>query len=341
MNTLFSFFQKIQRASDFHFKYGFFLLIIFHAFGSNASNLNSYLGYSPHEKLLIIQIDDLGNFDSTTRAAQQISEFGLAQSGSLMTSAPQSQSAAFVLQSKMDLGVHLTLSTEYESRPWQPAATATDIPSLVDRSGNFQTLMKQILFADSTEVEKEMEAQILKAYDLGVQPTFLNSHMGSAFFKPAWFRSYLKLAKKYKLVPFIPRMNQGAHHLLGSMNSVVTPLLKRYFDLAEAKGFLLVDDFYILPPPQEVISREERNEQYKKIVQNLKPGVSVIILHPSFADFDFKVGVLSRDLSQIFRDHEAQLLLDTEFKDLLTQEGIRLISWKDLHRVYPWHRVED
>jgi len=317
----------------------FFLILGFCSF-SFGKSLNERLGFPREQKLLILNVDDLGNFDSTTRAAQQVFAEGVAKSGSVMTSGPQAQSVTSVLKGRVDLGIHLTLSSEFANRPWSPASSVDQVPSLVDSRGNLQTILNQLLRGSSQEIEKEMEAQILKGFELGMSPSHLDSHMGSAFFKPSWFKSYLKLAKKYRVVPFLPRLAGGTRQLLGFANYFLSPLIQSQLKIAEDAGYLFVDDFYMLPPPADVVSYETRKNQYAEVIRSLEAGVSLIVMHPTFSDFDFRAGVVVNNVSQVFRDHEARILMDPEFQELIRSEGIRLISWKEIADVYPWDDIK-
>lgn len=308
---------------------------------SLSQSLNERLGFSPEQKLLILHVDDLGNFDSTTRAAQSLFTFGLAQSGSVMTLGPEAQSVTYVLNDRVDLGIHLTLSSEFSNRPWTPVMALEQIPSLIDRQGKLQTLMNQLMWGSSQEIEAEMEAQILRGIELGMKPSHLDSHMGSVFFKPSWFKAYLKLSKKYKLVPFLPKLAQGTQQLLGFSHHFVGPAINALLRRATKAGFLLVDDFYLLKPPHQVITYESRKNQYIDLIKNLKSGVSLVVLHPTFSDFDFKAAVVKNNNNQVFRDHEARILMDADFKKLIEDEGIKLISWKEIAAIYPWADIKD
>lgn len=306
-----------------------------------SKTLNERLGYSPDQKILILHADDLGNFDSTTRAIQDIFEHGFASSGSVITSGNEAHSVLQVLQNKVDLGIHLTFTSEFDHRPWLPAAAPHLIPSLLDSQGKIKGLLSQLWSASAAEIEIEMEAQILRGLKMGMQPSHLDSHMGGVFFKPSWFKSYLKLAKKYRMVPFVPKLAQGSEQMFGKASLILNPYLRSLLKMAEDAGYLLIDDFYLLPPPAEVVTYEGRKNQYLQLVRKLKAGVSMMIFHPTYADSDFQAGVVVHDPHQVFRQHEARILIDPEFKALLEQQGIQLISWKQIAEIYPWDEIKD
>ena len=185
-------------------------------------------------------------------------------------------------------------------------------------------------------MEAELEAQIQAALRMGLNPSHIDTHMGAVFYRPSFLAAYLRLAKKYQLVPMVPKWSHGLQSLLGPVSKPVSffvnPLLKKI----EEAGYLLLDDFYIFPFPSKDVTYAERKAQYVNVVKNLRPGVTEIILHPAFADREFQQKILANSPGEIVRDHEANLLTDPDFKKLIEREGIHLIQLRDLQKVYPW-----
>ena len=52
------------------------------------------------------------------------------------------------------------------------------------------------------EVERELRAQIDRAYAMGIKPTHVDSHMYALYGTPELFRTYTRVARSYKL-PFL------------------------------------------------------------------------------------------------------------------------------------------
>jgi predicted glycoside hydrolase/deacetylase ChbG (UPF0249 family) len=79
-----------------------------------------------------------------------------------------------------DLGLHLTLNSEWETYRWGSVAPHDQVPSLHDADGTFprttDTVAKQ---AKPADVERELRAQIDRAYAMGIKPTHVDSHMGA------------------------------------------------------------------------------------------------------------------------------------------------------------------
>src|SRR5690349_8928548 len=160
------------------------------------------LGYPRDAKLLIVHADDLGMAHSVNAATLKAFETGLVNSGSIMVPCPWlSEIAAFARANpQADLGLHLTLTSEWTSFRWGPVSSRDRVPSLLDKDGYFRlTESEAAAQADPKQVEMEIMAQIEKARALGIQPTHLDSHMGTLYQNKALFEVFLRVARAQKL----------------------------------------------------------------------------------------------------------------------------------------------
>ena len=102
-----------------------------------------------------------------------------------------------------DLGLHLTLNSEWNTYRWGGLAPRDKVASLYDADGTFpretETVAKR---AKLDEVELELRAQIDRAYAIGIKPTHVDSHMYALYGTPELFRTYARVARSYKL-PFL------------------------------------------------------------------------------------------------------------------------------------------
>src|SRR5262249_58828791 len=108
----------------------------------------------------------------------------------------------------LDVGVHLTLTSEWERVKWRPL---THAPSLVDADGYFRPMTSQrpdfppdTGFIDANpkpeEVERELRAQIeMPRRHLGGRVSHVSAHMGAAGATPALRALTERLAKEYGL----------------------------------------------------------------------------------------------------------------------------------------------
>jgi predicted glycoside hydrolase/deacetylase ChbG (UPF0249 family) len=125
---------------------------------------------------LIVHADDFGLSEAVNRAVLEAHENGIVTSTSIMAGGDAFEHAAALASRcrSLDVGVHLTLT---EQRPVAPS-----VPSLVGADGQFAPHARQfakrylrgkIALAD---VRTELDAQIRRAREHGVQPTHLDGH---------------------------------------------------------------------------------------------------------------------------------------------------------------------
>src|SRR5438093_2930853 len=144
--------------------------------------LAARLGYAPDAKLLIVHADDLGAAHSIDVASIKAFESGLVNSGSIMVPCPWlSEIAAYARNHpEADLGLHLTLTSEWTPYRWGPVLSKDRVSSLLDSTGYFySTESEAASHMTPAEVEAELRSQIERARSLGIQPTHLDSHMGT------------------------------------------------------------------------------------------------------------------------------------------------------------------
>ncbi|NLD42848.1 MAG: ChbG/HpnK family deacetylase [Chloroflexi bacterium] len=147
------------------------------------------------QRALIVHHDDLGVTHAQTQAYLDLGY----PTGSLM--APAAWCTALAAHPAADLGVHLTLNSEWTAprlRPLTPAPTLCDAQGFLWRD-----LASLWQHADIGEVEAELRAQVEAIYRLGVDVTHLDTHMGSIM-RPDIAAVYLRLAEEYRLPAMVP-----------------------------------------------------------------------------------------------------------------------------------------
>src|SRR6185369_16373882 len=83
---------------------------------------------------------------------------------------------------------------------WGPVSSRDRVSSLLDKDGYFYlTETDAAAKADPKQVELEITAQIERARALVIQPTHLDSHMGTLYQDKALFEIYLGVARIQKL----------------------------------------------------------------------------------------------------------------------------------------------
>src|SRR5213596_617109 len=169
---------------------------------SETKTLAERLGYPRDAKLLIVHADDLGVAHSVNSASIKALESGLVSSASIMIPCPWLPEIAAYARAhpQADLGLHLTLTSEWSLIRWGPILSKERVPSLLDSSGYLYPLESEAAsHMDVKEAEAEIRAQIARAKALGIQPTHLDSHMGTLYQNKALFEVLLRVARENKL----------------------------------------------------------------------------------------------------------------------------------------------
>lgn len=161
------------------------------------------LGYAEDAKLLVIHGDDAGMCHSANVATAKALERGIVSSASAM--APCPWFTHFVdwakANPKADVGLHLTLTSEWEHYRWRPVSSPDRVRSLVDEYGFLWRTTKDIFdHAVLSEMEIEARAQIEFTLRCGLKPTHIDGHMG-VFSVPGGLELFVRLGEEYDILP--------------------------------------------------------------------------------------------------------------------------------------------
>jgi len=167
--------------------------------------MNEKLGYRKEDRLLIINTDDYGMCNSVNEAAIEILRKGQASSCTIMMPCPWSLSGIQRLKehSDIEVGVHLTVISEYWYYRWGPLSSVEKVPSLVGESGKYfyleEEMEKYIENAKLEELEMEFRAQIDEVFSHGILPTHLDGHCHAHERRDDIFEMTLNLSQEYGL----------------------------------------------------------------------------------------------------------------------------------------------
>lgn len=232
------------------------------------------LGFDEQDRVLIIHTDDIGMSQSTLPAYENLLEVGLISSASTMVPCPWfPQTALFCREhSDVDMGVHLTLNSEWDTYRWGPISTRDTASGMLDEQGYFyNTTEETVKRANPAAAAIELKAQLDRAIAQGIDVTHVDSHMGTVTYKP-FLQLYIDLALEYKLPLFLLRGTSTSLSRYG-----IEPALVEQMNELEERGMPLFDAITMMPldDPTDNIGKA------KALIDGLEPALTYMILHPS------------------------------------------------------------
>ena len=288
--------------------------------GAQNQSLVQRLGYPPDAKLLIIHADDLAVAHSQDMASFEALNRGAVSSASIMVPCPWLTEVADYAKAhpEADLGLHLTLTSEWKTYKWGPIAPRDQVPSLLDPQGYlFSTAEEAVRHIKPEEAEREVRAQVETALKMGIRPTHLDSHMGTLFTKPALMAVLINVAHEYHL-PFLVLKIPGVPP---DMYSALKPT------------DVILDRVFMASPP---IKPDAWLDYYTHILRTLPPGVSELIVHLAHDDAEMQaVTVGHPDYGSAWRQRDFEVMTSPQFRKALEENHVVLTNWRKLGALLP------
>lgn len=283
------------------------------------------LGWPSGTKLVIFHVDDVGMSHNSNMGAIKSVEDGIATSLSIMMPCPWVPEYVAHLKAhpKTDAGVHLTLTAEWKNYRWGPVIGKPAVPGLVDPGGYlWKSVPDVIAHATADEFETEIRAQIDKALSMGIEPTHLDSHMGTCF-APQFIDRYVKVGIEKK----IPILIFGGHmQYIADEVGPLRPLVNSIAEKVWKAGLPVIDD--LVTQPTRAKNYEGKKTELITLLRDMKPGITQIIVHCTV-----QTEVFSHiSGSGANREAELRLLTDPDVKKFIESEGIILTTWRELKK---------
>lgn len=286
------------------------------------NTLSERLGYPADAKLLIVHADDLGVAHSVDAATIKAFESGLVSSGSIMVPCPWLPEIAAYARShpETDLGLHLTLTSEWKSYRWGPVLSKDRVSSLLDNNGYlYLTESEAASHANAKEVEAEIRAQIERARAFGIKPTHLDSHMGTLYQNKALFEILLRVARENKLPV---RLSKEWIPSSDYLSSILNP------------NDVAIDKIVTIDPR---VTAEGWSKFYADAMKSMQPGVTEFVIHIAYDDEEMRaVTVDHPDWGAAWRQRDLKFFTSDAFRSLLQENHIKLITWREIGKAqYP------
>jgi predicted glycoside hydrolase/deacetylase ChbG (UPF0249 family) len=276
------------------------------------------LGYPADTKLLIIHADDLAIAHSEDTASLEALDKNYVTSASIIVPGPWLTEVAAYAKAHpdADLGLHLALTSEWNTFRWGSVESKDKVPSLLDAAGALWPLTENVAkSAKPEEVEREYRAQIERAMAAGIRPTHLDTHMGSALATPEILAIYVKVAHEYHLPILAPRIPGDPLKLSALL----------------ADKDVMLDSVVIASPS---VPADKWKEFYLDAIKNLKPGLHEIIVHLGHDDSELQAVMVDHpDYGSAWRQRDLDVVSSPDLKKALQENHVVLIKWKDLKKL--------
>jgi predicted glycoside hydrolase/deacetylase ChbG (UPF0249 family) len=271
------------------------------------------LGFSARDRVIVINADDIGMCQATLPAFFNLLDSGLVSSGSMMVPCPWFPEAASVCRNRpsVDIGVHLTLTSEWSSYRWGPISTHDRASGLIDAEGYFYRNQSLWERPDPQVIRAEMRAQVNRAQKAGLDLTHLNCHM-FATLDTRLVGQYVGLGFDERLPVLMVRQPQW-----------VEILSEQAIKEWEEQGLPVFDhlrELYLNKPA------EGRLRQAIEVFETLPPGLTYLMIHP--AQDTPELRAITDDWQQRVADYET--FRSAELHDYVRKSGVQVIGWRAL-----------
>lgn len=276
----------------------------------SAQNLAERLGYPADAKLLIIHADDVGVSHSQNVATIEAMENGSVNSASIMVPCPWfPEIAKYAAQNReMDFGLHLTITSEWNWYKWGPSLLSEQVGSLTNPKGYLYMLVDSVARAGTAEaVELEIENQVKKALQFGIDVTHLDAHMFGVM-HPKFVEKYVEVGRKYDL-----------------------PILvtKEMVEDIELTPQDVVMDFIVSAAPSDYEAGFDA--YYTKLLKNLEPGVSCLLIHTAHEDKEMTAVTMGFEgWGANWRQQDFDFFTSDKCERLLKENNIQLVTWREI-----------
>jgi len=282
------------------------------------------LGYPKGKKVLLLHCDDAGMCQEANAAVQNYLGKGFLHSAAVMMPCPYAKEMIEWAKGHPaeDIGLHLTLTSEWSKYRWGPVSNPLKVPGLIDPDGKLWHEVPDVaMHASAAEIETEIRAQIEKSIAMGYRPSHIDTHMGTLYATPGYVKAFFKVAQEYHIPANVidltyPEVAENFKkqgypvndEVIKSVNDYSMPRLDNFTSVGTGKTY------------------EEKRANFFKLVDSLREGLTEIIFHPSVPTDNLKT--ITGTWQQ--RGWEGDLFADPVAIKFLKDKGIIITNWKEI-----------
>lgn len=246
---------------------------------------------------------------------------GVVNSGSVMVTCPSfSEVAAYARNHpELDIGIHLTLTCVRGEYAYDPILPRKRVPSLLDRDGYmYESAEMAAARLAPREAELEICAQIEAARAFGIEPTHLDSHMGTLYQNKALCETLLRVARHYKLPVLISAEWLAVAKFLPSVLKPSDIIINRAIMVGLGR----------VPPPALW------GTFYTGALKSIRPGVTQIIIHPAYETAEMRAATMNcEDFGAAWRQRDFDFFTGEAACRALKENKLRLITWREIGKL--------
>jgi predicted glycoside hydrolase/deacetylase ChbG (UPF0249 family) len=280
------------------------------------------LGFSPTDRVVAFNADDFGMCESTIAALEDLADAGIVSSASVMVPCPWFPAAAAWSKAHpgFDIGIHLTLTSEWDNYRWAPLTDRSPDSSLVDAEGYMHKQRQTVVDrADPQAVNIELQAQVRLALKHGIDLTHIDAHMYTAVHLP-FLPYYMDLQKTFNIPAVLWRFTERPDvGFRGDELAQASRMLQS--QVRQGQAFVLDKQLWtrMAPPAADV-------DTVKQMLSQLPPGLTRFYIHPAKD---------SPELRRIIPDWQCRVadyktFLSPELRRYIQNAGIRVTGYRQI-----------
>lgn len=286
---------------------------------AQSPTLAERLGHPKDAKPLILHAHDLGMAHSIDRASFEALQDHDVSSVSTMVPCPWFVEVVQFANKHpdADIGLHLTLNSEWKTYRWGPVAPRNEVMSLLDPQGYFYyqspgTVEK----GQAAEAEKEIRAQVDYPLRLGLHPTHLDAHENTLYERRDFYQALLTVAREHHLPIRASQQEPGAK----DWPSVLCP--------QEVK----LDGLFVV---HEGAKRGHWEQDYLRMLDDVKPGLNEMIFHLGYDDPELEAMTAGYDHhAATWRQRDFDVVRSAGFKEAIRRDHIIIVTWREVARLF-------
>lgn len=288
------------------------------------ANWAERLGYPAGKKVIMLHADDAGMCEEANIAVKEMLSNKHIQSTAVMMPCPNAQDmiAWAIANPTIDVGLHLTHTSEWKIYRWPSVSPVEEVPSLIDEEGKLWHEVPDVVqHATVEDVAKEVRAQIDKSIAMGYRPDHIDTHMGTLYGHAEYAKAYMEIAMEYNIPAMVIDMKDP--EVVARYKEAGYPITDEMIDYMEGYTLPKLDNFTSAPNAKTYV---EKKEAFKGLIKSLRPGLTEIIFHPSVGTENLK----SITGSWQQRIWEYEMFADDDLIQFFEDEGIIFTNWKEI-----------